>query len=149
MFDSEESSGSFRGVRLGRFWLSAEKVVIGSIGSIALILGVGFLISLRSNRSPATQRCSEISSFSLGQKETKSFTLNNGSRAVVAVTSADSGVESGTLMVGEQIEPISLSPGSSKEWNGVRLNIVGTNKVGGRTLLSLVAEDCSSPTGTK
>ena len=127
MSSPEESPEHLDGIRVGRHWLSAEKLVVAFIVVVALILGVGFLISFTSNTKDITAGCEKIASFSLAENGTKAFAMRDGTPVVVALTSADSIGGYGTLKVGEQTEPFSFYSGTADDWNGVRIGVIGAN----------------------
>jgi hypothetical protein len=149
MSSTEEPPGRFGNIRVGRHWLPVELVVVGSIVGVASILGIGFLISLKSNAKQVNPLCPEIASFSLAENETRVFTLNDGSRAVVEVTSADSSSSAGTLMVGEQVDSVRFSLYRTEDWHDFRVTMLESMTLGSRPTLTLVASDCTSPSGTK
>jgi hypothetical protein len=145
----EEPPEHPQGIRVGRHWLSAEKLIVASIAGVALILGVGFLISLRSNTKDMTGSCEKIASFSLAENETKALAMGDGTPVVVALTSADSIGGYGTLKVGELTEPVSFYSGTAADWNGVRVDVIGRTINGTRISLKLAVAECSSSAGTK
>jgi hypothetical protein len=149
MSGPEEPPEPPQGIRIGRHWFSAEKLIVASIAGVALILLVGFLISSTSNKKDMTTGCEKIASFSLAKNGTKAFAMKDGTPVVVALTSADSIGGYGTLKVGEQTEPFSFYSGTAEDWNGVRIGVISANTSGTRTSLNLVAADCSTPAGTK
>jgi hypothetical protein len=138
-----------QGIRIGRHRFSAGKLIVASIAGVALMLGIGFLISLASNAKHVNPPCREMEPFSLAENETRVFTLNDGSRAVVAVTSADSSSWAGTLMVGEQVDSVRFSLYRTEDWHDFRVTMLESMTLGSRPTLTLVASDCTWPSGTK
>jgi hypothetical protein len=143
MSSSEEPPEHPQGIRIGRHWFSAEKLIVASIAGVALMLGIGFLISLTSHKTQVNPPCREMESFSLAEKETQAFMLKDGSRAVVGVTSADPSSGAGTLMVGEQVDSVRFSLYRGEEWHDFRVTMVGSKALGSRPALIFVASDCS------
>jgi hypothetical protein len=148
-FDRTEPSEQPDGIRIGRHWFSAEKLIVASIVGVALILGIGWTIALTSNKTHVNPSCRDTGSFSLGENENKVFTLNDGSRAVFALKSADSSGGSGTLMVGEQVDSVQFSLYHGGSWHDFQVTMVDSKALGLRTTLIFMASDCTSPSGTK
>jgi hypothetical protein len=148
-FDSSEAPERPQGVRIGRHWFSAEKLIVASIVGVALLLGIGWTIALTSNKTQVNPACRETEPFPLGENESKVFTLNDGSRAVVALKSAESSGGSGTLMVGEQVDSVQFSLYHGERWHDLQVTMVESKALGLRTALIFVASDCTSPSGKK
>jgi hypothetical protein len=129
--------------RHGRHRLSAKKFPIAFVVGCALTVGIGCLIALTPRTKDVTPLCREIASLQLAENETKAFILNDGSRAVVTVTSADASGGAGTLIVGEQVYSVRFSKGVLQDWHDFRVTMIDTTMLSTRPALILVASDCS------